>query len=1308
MFSALSSESQNAIKRIVVYSACVSVLVLAALSFVFRGGLQAPKDTSVKRGIFGVVAQNQPRLVASYGKLPLSFEANQGQADAGVKFLSRGRGYGLFLTSSEAVLELRKSSVVSGRLSVGTKQNPRVRTQAPDGKRGRRTNFLIENRQSKIENQVVRLRLVGAKPHAAVTGSEELPGKANYFIGNDPKKWRADVPTYAKVRYQNVYPGIDLVYYGNQGGQLEYDFIVAPGADPGAIALDAGAAREPPLRIDAHGDLVISAKGGEVRFRKPRVYQEQSTVDSPQLKVRNETRKPKVVNRQSTIVHRQFREGRFRLDAQNRVRFALGPYDHSKPLVIDPELVYSTYLGGDTNINGLTDQASAIAVDSSGDAYVTGITVSTKFPVANAFQPTNKAADGTAFVSKFNVSGSSLIYSTYLGGSASDQGNAIAVDSAGSAYVTGSTCSSDFPTALPLQASLKGPCDGFVTKLNASGTSLVYSTFLGGSGVPANYPNSAVTDEGTGIAVDSAGSAYVTGVTLSKDFPTVNPIQGFGGGSNAFLCKFNVNGTTLVYSTYLGGSAYDKGAGIAVDSSGNAYVIGTTLSVDFPLVNAFEGLPGEYVEIYGTAFMAKLNSTGSALVYSSYLGGGVSEEGKGIAVDSAGNAYLTGATWSSNFPTVNPLQPTNQAAASLASNAFVSKLNPAGSALVYSTYLGGSGVLFNPGVGPYGDYGLAIAINPTGVACVGGQTASTDFPTVNAIQATDNNTYSPFSFTGFVACLNGAGSALAYSTYLGGNSQAQANGIAVDASGNAYVAGAMEGSGFPTVNPFQASVGGAFVAMISPPPALTILPGTLSFGTVVGGTTSPPQSVVATPLSTASVSSTSITASGDFALVTTPTSCPYGGGTVAAEATCTIDATFSPTATGNRTGTVTINYTGAGSPETVALSGVGIAPPASISPAILSFSNQDVGSSSAPQAVTLTNQGPLVLGISAVATSSGWIETNNCLPSVAANSSCTINVSFQPAFFGPQTGTLTITDAATNSPQAVTLSGTALAPVVNLSSTSLTFSAQTVSTKSAPQTITLTNAGNGALTPLKITRTGPFAQTNTCGDSVAAGASCTISVTFSPLGAGSQSGTITLTDNAADSPRVVELSGTGMDFAVTSSTTSQTVSAGQTANYSLTLAPQGGFSQTVNLTCTGAPSESTCTLTPNTVTLNGTASVAVAVAVSTTAPSLAPPQGRLLPPGMRGLGRVFWLYALLWLASLATLAAARKRRAAYLLGACLLLAMLWSACGGGGTKTVPPPIHPGTPAGTYTVDVTATDASTSTLTHTIQLTLTVN
>jgi VCBS repeat-containing protein len=1117
-----------------------------------------------------------------------------------------------------------------------------------------------------------------------VSGQDELPGKVNYFIGNDPKKWRANVPTYAKVAYRDVYPGIDLVYYGNQDGELEYDFIVAPGADANAIALDVGAGLVPaqgrpqgsPLRIDRDGDLVISAKGGEIRFHKPEIYQpgEGSSL----------------VTRHSSLV-----QGGFVLSARNRIHFAVGPYDHSKPLVIDPELVYSTYLGAD---NG-TDRANGIAVDSSGNAYVTGMTVSDNFPTVNPFQATNKSPDGTVFVTKFNATGTALVYSTYLGGSGGDAGEAIAVDSAGSAYVTGWTCSSDFPTALPLQASLKGNCDPFVTKFNPAGAGLVYSTYLGGS---------SGNDRATGIAVDSSGNAYLTGDAFSSDFPTASALQpSLNGFENAFVSKLNAAGSALVYSTYLGGSNGDGGGGIAVDSSGNAYVTGFTTSSNFPTVNPFQAAPGRSDNMYGTAFVAKLNPAGSALVYSTYLGGSVEEEGRGVAVDSFGNAYVTGGTWSPDFPTVNPIE--TYQSKSGADNVFVTKFNAAGSALVYSTFLGGSGCLYNAGPSDCGDEGLGIGIDSRGVAYVAGETASPDFPTANAIQTTNGNTSGGGEeFTGFVACLNAAGSALAYSTYLGGNTYAIANAIAVDSSGDAYVTGISSGN-FPTVNPVQSSPGAAFVAMISPPPAVTFFPGTLNFGTVLGGTTSPAESITLTPISNAAVSLTSITASGDFALVTMANSCAYGGGSLSGGSTCAINVTFTPTDTGTRTGALTITYTGAGSPETIALSGTGTAPAATLSPASLTFSGQDAGSTSSPQVVTLMNPGTVPLTVSNVAISAGWTQSNNCMPAVAANSSCTINVMFAPSVYGPQTGSLTLTDYASNSPQTVTLSGTALAPVANLSTSSLNFAGQTVSTQSAPQTITLTNAGNGTLTPLKITRTGSFAETNTCGSSVAAGASCAISVTFSPIGAGSASGTLTLTDNASTSPQTVELSGTGIDFALSSTTTSQTVSAGQTANYNLAVGSEDGFSQAVNLVCTGAPTASVCTVTPNTVTPNGTSAASVAVAVSTTASisQLAPPAGRLLPPGFTSLGRVFWLYGILGLASLATLAAARKRRAAYLLGACLLLAMLWTACGGGSNTPAPKTI-PGTPAGTYTVVVTGTAASTSTLTHTINLTLTVN
>ena len=773
---------------------------------------------------------------------------------------------------------------------------------------------------------------------------------------------------------------------------------------------------------------------------------------------------------------------------------------------------------------------------------------------------------------------------------------------------------------------------------------------------------------------------------------------------------------------------------------------------------------------------------------------------------------MTGYTQSTDFPAVNPLQATNKGAPPATINAFVAKLNPGGSALAYSTYLGGSGQ----------DSAMGIGVDASGDAFVVGSTSSKNFPIVNAVQATNNAAGSGniAGATAFVAELNAAGSALVYSTYLGGSIQETANGVAVGSSGNAYITGNTSAPDFPTVNPLQPANKyiyppgpTAFVAELSagPAPALSFSPSVLNFWGVPVNTTSAQQTVTVTNLGNAPLTITGITASGDFAVVTTASTCLYVVQTVAAEVNCTIAVTFTPTAASTRTGAVTVTDDASGSPQTLQLIGNGPVSGAVVSPGdlILTY-NYSVGPS-APTPVTLTNTAPAALSVTSVTVPNGYTQSNNCLPSVGPNASCTINVSFQPTAGGLYQGLLTVTDNAINSPQTVQLMGTSFAgpaslsptsltfgdqpvgamssaqtitllnasnggngvpgfaitgdfsmdpgdcvsetvlstgsncsfnvwftptsagtrsgtltvtytqpkpltltaslagtgeyPGVGLSATSLNFPAQTVSTKSAPQTIMLTDTGNVALSPLKITRSGDFAETNNCGGSVAPGASCTISVTFSPIDAGSRSGMLTLTDNAGT--QTVPLSGTGMDFAITSSPTSQSVSAGQGASYSLTLAPQGGFSQTVNLACTGAPSESTCTLTPSTTTLNGTASATVAVAVSTTAPSLAPPQGRFLPPGMKGLGRVFWPYALLWLASVLALAVARRRRAAWLLGAGLLIVVLWSACGGGGT-TAPPPSNPGTPAGTYTVDVTATDASTSTLTHTIKLTLTVN
>ena len=525
----------------------------------------------------------------------------------------------------------------------------------------RASSFL--NRQSSIDNRqcpspspqppapaVLRLKLLGANPEAKASGLEELPGKSNYFLGNDPKKWRTNVPNYARVKYENVYPGVDLVYYGNQR-QLEYDFVVAPGADPKAITLEietgnpkleigkskieSGQAQipNPKSKIDANGDLVITTDDGEVRFHKPVVYQ---FAPNP------ESRTPSS--------EKQFLDGRYVLRARSsanpkskienpkyEIGFEVASYDPTRPLVIDPTLSYSTYLGGSG-----TDKARFVAVDGSGNAYLIGDTTSTDFPVyplTNPLQPTSGGATDI-FVTKLNALGTALVYSTYLGGSgddtANDYGGGIAVDSAGNAYITGRTNSTDFPITVgaigPFQRILGGGSDAFVAKLDPTGSALVYSTYLGGS----------YEDFGGGIAIDSSGNAYVTGQTQSSsDFPLLNPLQGsLGGPSDAFVASLNATGSALNYSTYLGGSDIDYGFGIAVDSSGNAYVTGRTFSSDFPTANPFQATAGGS----GDAFVAEVAAGGTSLLYSSYLGGSDLDGGVGIAVDTSDNAYVAGWT----------------------------------------------------------------------------------------------------------------------------------------------------------------------------------------------------------------------------------------------------------------------------------------------------------------------------------------------------------------------------------------------------------------------------------------------------------------------------------------------------------------------------------------------------------------------------------------------------------------------------------------------------------------------------------------
>jgi hypothetical protein len=907
------------------------------------------------------------------------------------------------------------------------------------------------------------MKLLKANPASAVVGVEELPGKANYFIGNDPHKWRVNVPMFARVRYRNVYPGIDLVYYGDQR-QIEYDFVVASGADPSRIQIGIHGAQM--VRCDEHGDLVLAmdGRGSAIRWHKPVVYQEKDDV------------------RQEITAH-------YAIRGVNRVGFEVGEYDPRRSLFIDP-LIYSTYLGGSD-----FDRGYGVAVDTSGNVYVTGCTYSTDFPTANAVQ--SAEADGgvygDAFVTKLNPTGSALVYSTYLGGSGSECGNGIAVDSAGNAYVTGSTTSTDFPTMNPLQSAFGGNQDAFVAKVNPDGSTLVYSTYLGGIG----------QDFGTGIAVDSSGNAYVTGYTYSKNFPTMNPLQLANGGPDAFVAKFNPTGSALVYSTYLGGSATDFGTSIAADNSGNAYVMGNTNSTDFPTRNPLQ--PANNGGAYD-AFVAALNPTGSALVYSTYLGGSGYDSAADIAVDSAGNAYVTGGTSSTDFPTINPLQPSNGGGSA---DAFAAKLNPTGSALIYSTYLGGSG----------DDGGSGIAVDNSGNAYIIGTTGSTDFPAVNPFQPG----YGGGNSDAFVAKLNPAGSALVYSSYLGGSADDWGSAIAVDTSGNTYVTGFTTSTNFPTMNPVQPAYGGgsydAFVAMIGG--GAVFAPANLDFGQETVGTPSAPLISTLTNTSNTALNIESIsftgTYSNDFSQVD---NC---GTTLAANGTCNITVTFTPSGAGARTAALSVN----GSPQTLPLTGTGVLPAITFSPTSLSFGNQTVNTVSPPQNVTATNTGPGILKITNVSTSGAYSQTNTCGGTVAQGGNCIITVIFAPKATGNLAGTVSITDNAPGSPQSLPLTGVGVLPAVAFSPAKLVFPDQTVFTTSSARSATLTNTGLGVLSITKISASAPFSQTNTCGSSLSSGTACTINVRFAPKAKGILPGSVSVTDNASGSPQTLLLTGTG-------------------------------------------------------------------------------------------------------------------------------------------------------------------------------------
>ncbi|MGO9088384.1 MAG: SBBP repeat-containing protein [Candidatus Sulfotelmatobacter sp.] len=1074
----------------------------------------------------------QPRRT-EYRRLPLTFEINQGQSGPEVKFLSRGAGYTAFLTTGGMMLSLRASEFVAGSGSVNSHTGGSV---------------------------TVQFALIGANQNPIVVSEDPQPGRVNYFFGNDPTKWHTNVPTFGRVRYKNVYPGIDLLYYGNHR-QLEYDFEVQSGSDPRRIQFEIRGARQ--IELDPEGNLVLRLGSGEIHFQSPAVYQESKGQRTPV-------------------------GGAYVMTDPTHIAFQVADYDSNKPLVIDPALVYSTYLGG----SGI-DQATGIAVDTSGSVYVSGYTTSVDFPLATPGTLPKNAYH--VFVAKLDPAGANLIYADYIGGNGEDYGVALVLDGANEVYVTGSTASSNFPVVKAYQPQQPGPYAGFLTKVSADGSSLLYSTYLGGN----------TFDQPTGIAIDSFGQVHVAGYTASQNFPVANAYQSTASANQAgiygnygFLTKFSVDGSSLVYSTYLAGNstcasgscwpAPDNAiSALALDANGNAYVAGTTNTYNFPVTPA-SFLPNNSTQQDASVgFVSKFTSAGS-LSYSTYFypasGNPIGAIGA-IAVDGSGSAYITGAAESDGtFPITSTSICDPGVYGYACSYAFVSKLDPAGSTLLYSTFLGPNNYAS----------GQALALDAAGDAYVVGTTSSPGFQTNDAIEA-----YAGKRDLLLVEIDPGATTQL-FSTYLGGSGNDSPSGMALDAANNVYVVGSTDSTDFPvTQGAFQNLLGGnvdAFVVKI----------------------------------------------------------------------------------------------------------GEGSSPTALLSPGILDFAPQPLGSTSQPQQVQLRNMSSLPLTIASIAVTGDYAETDNCGTSVPAAGSCTLSVTFTPTAVGPRAGLVQTSDNGTGSPHQVSLEGSGLGAVVTLAPAILVFPSTQIATSSPAQTLTLANQGNATLDISSIQATGDFEETNNCPAALAAGASCTFNITFTPTAVGNCAGTLAISDSAIGSPHTVALSGAGSDFSLASSPNSATVKAGATATYAVTVTPVGGaFSSTIQLACSGAPAHSTCSVSPASAT-PGSNPAAVTVTVSTTASTA---QAMQLAPVRQKSVYALWFgfpgFGLLGVMLTGSKCWRNWTRRLIVLTFIGMLLIITACAGGTGIVSQG---QPGTPTGSYTIAVTGTSGG---LQHSLPLALTV-
>jgi hypothetical protein len=903
-----------------VLSACsLSLLMILAFCLpdsIHAGSVAGPTST--------------PALAASYGSLPLSFERNDGQTDARVKFFSRGSGYNMFLTSRGAVLVLTKpaNAAVENARGAGAARQATGKNLSPN----------LRPKTTTMTATVLRLELAGEKLNRApkITGAAELPGRSNYFRGSDPRQWVTNIANYQRVEYRGVYPGVNMVYYGNQR-QLEYDMVVAPHADPAAIRFQVEGAAN--MEVAPGGDLLLHTATGDVVLRKPVLYQQSSSGSA------SPSAGAPLSSTAANQSARQPVDGSYAIQG-SEIHFQVGAYDRSRPLVIDPVLSYSTFLGGSQQ-----DLGTAIAVDGAGNTYIAGQTGSPDFPITNSIQPFNGGL--MVFISKLNPAGNTLLYSTYLGGASFQEFDApsgIAVDGTGNVYVTGTTFNADFPVTFNgYLTAFPGPSAAFVSKLNASGNTLLYSSFLGSSdGDVSQFQN-----PGSNIAVDASGNVYITGNTGSDNFPTtptafLKTKPGQLGIPVPFISRIDTTqpgAGSLVYSTYFGGSGGDSVAAIAA-RAGKAYITGVTSSSDFRITAATAFQPT--LHSTSNAFVSVLDTTqpaGTALVYSSYLGGtGTTgaDTGLGIAVDSTGKVDVTGRAVSIDFPVKNAFQGAARfttCGGNAGSNAFVSQFDPTqtgAASLVYSTYLGGSD--------PFScaEEGNAITADGSGKIYVTGQTDSPDFPIKNPLQAMPG-----FSIEAAQQAVLNAGEAqvrnvfvsqldatqtgaasLLFSTYLGGSDATgdTGYGVAVDSNGaNVYITGQTGSYDFPTAGPVQPYGGNqdafaAKITMAGASPAIQLTPDFLPFSPQAVNTT------VTKAITLKNAGNASLTVSGislTSAAFSQTNTCGTLPVSIAAGGACTITITSKPPLIGVWSATLTVTDNSLGSPHRLNITGAG-------------------------------------------------------------------------------------------------------------------------------------------------------------------------------------------------------------------------------------------------------------------------------------------------------------------------------------------------------------------------------------------------